>query len=988
MRTAPFLALAAVGLTLAAGGGAAAQPKGPQLKPLELYEKMRATLGEGKYDVAGVYLEEFLKGVPTAEELAQPAEKAGTDIFLEIERKYGTTTFQSLRNVPRYSDDPVFEKKVRANVEDVNRRAAAVARKLLQNPERVSKYVRNLGETLEERLYAQQELRRTGEYAVPFLIEAIRTNPSRELYAGILDTIPVLEAAAMPGWVAALDVLPPDRQYGVLGALARRRDVRDLLGYAQTDFTPFLWRVRSRARADGPTLYDLAGTLINELIPGAKADAKRPDAELTAAAQKFYDVPTRVRYREAKANPDGSAALVPVWVAEQKDGIARVVRLSDVPRGQADEYYGLRYARWALEASPAYEPAQLLVLALAAERAVERSKFGSLAASEPAVYKLLADAPSQTLIELLNRGLAEKRTALVLATTQVLGDRADRAAATPPAGPVAKPSLLVRALSYPDHAVQFAAASALLRGPVPVPAEAKVQIVDILRRAVGTDPAKPAESKGTVLLVDPGKFRADANAALLRGFGYDVEILAGGRDLQRRIARASDFDLIFIDHHAANPELRDLLAQLTADPRAAARPVYVIASPDKPRAPTFDQLMLRTAELIAATENDVVAMPAPFTPNPLYTTEEQIGMRRDVQKKRDAVFHSAAEARAARLRRVVDTLPLGLTADQRLLLELRVLLITYAVLGAEFPLTPESAPDTFAEIGRIRAQVGRQPPSALYGNGPASADLMKLIERFEIDVAKVKGAQAKYDALRSGVDAAEVGLAVESFRDLAAEAKLRKLLVNYPDVKIIPEPYTRLALEPEFKVLFADPMMVPREGAVKKADARAAAEFLRGMAVGDLPGYDVRPAEAELRAAVTNPTDLELAAVAVDAVERLKSAEAQQALLTLATRQVGETPVALRRKAADAAIRHVRAHGKLANPALVGTLATTATPEVTKDPELRARLLTLKGMLAFDPGAFANELKAYNPPIVPPAPQKEPEKKGSDKEPEKKDPPM
>jgi CheY-like chemotaxis protein len=687
-------------------------------------------------------------------------------------------------------------------------------------------------------------------------------------------------------------------------------------------------------------------------------------------------------------NPDGAAALVPVWVASQQDGVSRITRLPEVPRGQAEEYYGLRYARWALEAKPDYQPAQELVLALAAERAVERSKFGNLAVAEPAVYKLLADAPSATLIELLNRGLAEKRTPLVLATVQALGDRADREAATPPAGPVKKPSLLVRALSYPDHAVQLAAATALLRGPVPVPPEAKAQVVDVLRRAVGTDPAKPAESKGTVLLVDPGKYRADANAALLRGFGYDVEVLAGGRDLQRRIARASDFDLIFIDHHAANPELRDLVAQVTSDPNAAGRPVYVIASPDKPKPPTFDQLMLRTAELIAATENDALTIPGPYTPDPLYTTEEQLTMRRDVQGKRDAAFRAAADARSARLLRLVDTLPIGLSADQRRLLELRVQLITFAVLGAEFPISPESAPGTAAELDRIRALVGRQPVTAPYGTGPASADLMKLIDRFELDVAKVKGAQEKYDSLRSRVDAVEIGLAVESFRDPIAEARLRKLLLNYPEVKVIPEPYTRLALEPEFKVLFADPMMVPREGAVKKADARAAAEFLRQMAVGDLPGYDVRPAEAELRAAVINTVDFDLASAAVDAVERLKSAEAQQSLLQLATRQVGETPVALRRKAADAAIRHVRANGKLATPTLVDAVSTGSTPEATPDAELRARLLTLKGMLAFNPGNFANELRGYNPPIIPAEPKKEPEKKEPEKkEPEKKDPP-
>ena len=106
------------------------------------------------------------------------------------------------------------------------------------------------------------------------------------------------------------------------------------------------------------------------------------------------------------------------------------------------------------------------------------------------MYRLLADAPSAVLIDLLASGLAEKRTPLVLAMVQVLGDRADRAAATPPAGATNKPSLLVRALTYPDPQVQFAAATALLRSPVPVPAAAKVPIVDILRRARRPTPAR------------------------------------------------------------------------------------------------------------------------------------------------------------------------------------------------------------------------------------------------------------------------------------------------------------------------------------------------------------------------------------------------------------------------------------------------------------------------------------------------------------------
>ncbi len=567
--------------------------------------------------------------------------------------------------------------------------------------------------------------------------------------------------------------------------------------------------------------------------------------------------------------------------------------------------------------------------------------------------------------------------------TQVLGDRADRDAATAPAGPGNKPSLFVRALAYPDHAVQFAAASALLRSPVPVPAAVKPQIVEVLRRASATDALKPPDSKGTVLYADPGRYRAGSNALHFRGLGFDVETFTNGRDLLRRIARASDFDLIFIDHHTANPEMIDLISQIQSDPRSAGRPVFVIASTDKPRPPSFDQLLLRTSALIAATENDVVAMPDPYTPDSRATPEEQVIARRDVQKKRDEVFRSAAAARTARLQRVLDTLPLTHTENQTRLMDLRIQLITYAILGAEFPLTPGSSPETVNELDRLRKQISLQPPSAPYGTALATIDLMKLIDRFELDVAKVKGAQEKYDYLLSRVDPVEVGLVVETFRDPVIEARLNRLLTNYPAVKVIPEPYSRLQLEAEFKTLFADPMMIPRDAAAKKADARAAVEFLRQMAIGDLPGYDLKSVEGELRAALTSQ-DADVVSPAIDAVERFKSGDAQNALLQLAVKRTGNASPALRRKAADAVIRHVRANGKAITPELVTEINKQLDPNdptAEQDKELRGKLLTLKGMLAFSAGDFTNQLKSYNPPIIPPEPKKDPDPK---KEPDPK----
>lgn len=957
MRTASFLVLA-IALSFAGAGQTSAQPKLPK-KPVDLFALFRTTMDEGKFEIAGIYLEEFLKSNPTDAD------------FLEIEKKYGTTVFQQLRAIPKFSDNPETEKKIRDTVEETIKRGRAAVAKQLYKPERVQKYIRNLGATYEEKVFAQQQLRITGEYAIPFLIEALRQNPDRDLYAGILDTIPVLEGPTMAGWVAALDGLAVDRQYGVLDAIARRRDIYNLLTDAQTDITPYLWRILSRDPKTVPqNLRELALNLLNRFYPGIKADTKRPEVELVALARRFYD--HKARYIGAKTNPDGSPTVVPLWVATVEDAVLKLTHLPNVPVGQADEYYGLRYARWALESKPQFEAAQAMILALAAERAVERARFGPLVTTEPGVYRLLADAPSVILNDLLSRGLAEKRTTLVLAMVEVLGARADRQAATPPAGPIPKPSLLVQALSYPDPTVQFAAATALLRSPVPVPAESRPLIVDILRRATAADPGAPGESKGTVLLADPKNARSENNALMLRSFGFTVEQFASGRDLLRRVGKASDFDLIFIDHHIADPLLIDLVSQLQSDVKVAARPIFVIASSDKPRVPTFDQLLVTMSALIAATEQDALGMPDPYVPDLKFPPEERAAELKKVQGLRDAAFRSAVTARIARVQRVIDTLPLTLSTEQELLLKLRIQLLQYAILGAEFPISPESSPQTVLEIARIRRQLNLQPPSPPYGAGVASTDLMKLIQRFEVDVAKVKGAQAKYDFFRSHVDASALGFPVETFRDLLLEAKLARTLTNYPAVRIIPEPYSRLALESELRTLFADPMKLPRDPAVKRAEARRAIEYLRQMAVGDLPGYDIKSAEGELREAL-NLDDL--APAAIDAVERFKSGESQQALLRLALKDVRDRPLPLRSKAADAVIRHIRANGPMIPQNLIDQVKEQANTE--PDTELRGKLLTLKGMLAFKPSEFVDELKKYSPPIIPPAPapKKEPEPK-------------
>lgn len=968
MRTATFLALAA-SLVLFASASLAQQPKGPP-KALERYEQFRAIMSEGRYDLAATYLKAFIADNPTDAEL-----KA-------LQAKYGNTVFQALRGVRKWSDDAAAEKAARANVETLVNRVRAIEDRELKNETRVKRYTFNLGsKDRDERLFAEQELKRTGTYAIPIMVEILRSKPDPAVAAGIFLVIRQLDPATVGGWLTATDAMEEGQQYAVLAAIVEREDRLALLNAAQTDYRPYLWRVLARTRGGPASEFRRFATAVLNPLGYNPADERRPEEELVAVARTFFD--HKAKFARQTQNPNESPN-VPVWLWDTAAN--RLAEPREVPLLQAEEYFGLRYGRWALEANPRYEPAQTLVLALAAERAVERGKFGHLARTDPTVYQLLADAPPAVLLDLLRQGLNQKRTALVLGVVQVLGDRAgpegggprptDPSKPVPPSVAKAPDPLLVKALFYGDPRVQLAAANAMLRSPNRVDArlfpEVPGQILNILRRAVNGDPvAPPPGLKGQALLADPSKLRSDSVAAVLRSLGYETEVFTTGRDLERRIARASDFDLIVIDHHIVAPQVFDLVAHLRADANAARRPILVIASANQIPQPTLDMLVLRMALLIATTETEAVVMDPPFVPNIARPVEEQEAERRTLQTHRDATFRNAVGPRLARLKRVIEGSGLELTRLQRERLELNAELMTYAALGAEFPLTPESSPGTVEYLANLRRRIDRFPATRAYTSSIGIPELTARIERLELDIARVPTVQKRYDALRGRVDAADLGLRVATTRDPVAEARLTRALREFGRVKVIPEPFSRVGFEDDVKTAFADPAAAPRDPAEKQEAARLAISWLRRMATGEVSGFAItasRDTERVLRDALRVP---ELADPAIDAVAEFGTGESEQALLELAM-TIDKQRQGLRLKAADAVIRHAQQFGNQGNAKkwipqpLIDALKAAAERE--PNPDLRGKFIILNGLLAATPTDFVQGLLGYQPSILRPMP--------------------
>jgi hypothetical protein len=137
------------------------------------------------------------------------------------------------------------------------------------------------------------------------------------------------------------------------------------------------------------------------------------------------------------------------------------------------------------------------------------------------------------------------------------------------------------------------------------------------------------------------------------------------------------------------------------------------------------------------------------------------------------------------------------------------------------------------------------------------------------------------------------------------------------------------------------------------------------MAVGEIPGYDVRPAGPALRRALRDDA---LAEDAIDAVGRLPTAEAQQDLLFLALST--SKPMPLRQRAADQTILHIQSFGKLTPVNQLDSLAKAANTET--DNSMKARLQTILQLLVGKPEDFGRLMAQHTLPVPRPPAPKEP----------------
>jgi hypothetical protein len=282
----------------------------------------------------------------------------------------------------------------------------------------------------------------------------------------------------------------------------------------------------------------------------------------------------------------GDPRSVVIWRWDGKGVVQGWPGTPTVTASQAEEYWGLRFARQALKLDPTYRPAQEVFLSLAVDKA--GSGLAPLARSAPEVADLVAKASTDLLIDVLERALNEKRTPVVLAITRALGDRAEMRAKRPTGR--GDPAL-VRALYYGDPRVRLAAVESLLLIPGKPAPKTSARIVDILASMLTPATSAIPGAKAIVAIYEEdwqSKVRATVREA-----GLEPVHVSNGRDLMRQLRARADVDVVLLESTLPSPgtsgcgttgapftNLAHVLAQLRADVDVGWVPVLLAAVPE------------------------------------------------------------------------------------------------------------------------------------------------------------------------------------------------------------------------------------------------------------------------------------------------------------------------------------------------------------------------------------------------------------------------
>jgi len=344
--------------------------------------------------------------------------------------------------------------------------------------------IRRLSSTPRGKMMAIRRLKDAGEYAVPYLLdamaEAIQDPSTATKLSDMIEALPQIGRPAIRPLAAALLTDNARLKAEIIRALGA-------IGYPQS--LPYLRFVAEKASA--ADVRDLALASIRQIDPQA--------ANVPAAAL-FFQLGERYYYHDESLAPTPGAPFGNLWLWD-----AQANRLQRVEVDQAcfHELMAMRCCEYSLRAQGQFGPAIALWLAAffkAECTGVAMPEYFGLNHAKALVYATTAGP--EYLHQTLARAVNDRNAAVALGAVEALATTAGEKSLMYTLGP-SQP--LLQALMFPDRAVRYSAAIAIANAGPRQPFTESRMVVQNLAEALtrgGSQPAAQASPSWTPELAE------------------------------------------------------------------------------------------------------------------------------------------------------------------------------------------------------------------------------------------------------------------------------------------------------------------------------------------------------------------------------------------------------------------------------------------------------------------------------------------------------
>jgi len=412
------------------------------------------------------------------------------------------------------------------------------------SPAIIAEEVRRLSGTERGWYIAVKRLRDAGEYAIPFMLDALADTTRENEWPDIVRALPQIGRGAIRPLAAAMQTDNVTVKSEIITALGK-------IGYPQGQ--PYL-------------KYVIENDESEDLRNDARKALSRidPDSLQVPAAELFYQLGEKYYYQAESLAPSEDVSFANVWFWDADAG--KLTR-EEVDDDYFNELMAMRCCEWALRADAGYGPAIGLWIAsfFKAESAgVEKmpNYFGARHA-DALVYATTAGV--EYLHQALARAVTDKNAYVALGVIEALGTTAGEKSLLYKLGP-SQP--LLQSLSFPDRMVRYSAAIAIgMAGPTEPFAESPL-VTTNLAEALGQGPdAEGAGGNGwNAEIADSYALRAAETMLKLASTRNKVVDLsaaqnalqAGTKDKRSEIQVLSGQTLAYLDSPGAQRAIADM----------------------------------------------------------------------------------------------------------------------------------------------------------------------------------------------------------------------------------------------------------------------------------------------------------------------------------------------------------------------------------------------------------------------------------------------